>query len=415
MKKILCIDDIKTNLFLIEGLMENLSDISYEVILAESAHEGLDILLRYDIDIILLDIMMPGVDGFEACRMIKSSKRTKNIPVIFVTANNDNETIEKCYKVGGDDYVNKPFNHIELLSRISFHLKAKENAFLLKQEKEYAQNILDLQENLILVTEVDIAVTVNKALLRFFNFKDIEEFKNHYKCISSKFIQEDGYFHLGLLDDGVLWLDEVIRLSKKEDVIVKIVVDDVFFVFNLKIVKFVEQYIITFTDITNITQQSLEYKHEASYDTLTQIYNRNMFHRLIHNKIEQKKKFVFILMDIDHFKSINDTYGHLVGDDVLKSLANLIKKHINEVDLFARWGGEEFVLAFDVGIKKGIEIANNLRKQIEKKEFKGIEHLTCSFGITKFISDDSIDSLVKRADDALYNAKESGRNLVCQG
>ncbi|MEA2098711.1 MAG: GGDEF domain-containing protein, partial [Campylobacterota bacterium] len=187
---------------------------------------------------------------------------------------------------------------------------------------------------------------------------------------------------------------------------------------NIKAASFANQYIVTLTDITQISQQSLEYQHEANYDKLTQIYNRNMFHTLMKTKInsfkKEQKTFVFIILDIDYFKKVNDTYGHLVGDNVLINIAKLIKEHIRDSDVFARWGGEEFVLAFDVNLSKGVEIANNLRVNIEKEEFDVVKELTCSFGITEFEFNDTLESMIKRADLALYEAKNSGRNRVCQ-
>jgi len=419
MKKIiLCIDDIKTNLFTIQSVIEDLADDLYDVVLAQSANEGLGILLKQHIDIILLDVMMPDIDGYEAAKMIKSNKKTRDIPIIFVTANKDSQTIEKCYKVGGDDYINKPFNHMELLARLSFHLKLKEKDEQLKKEKEYAQNILNLQENMIITTDSKNTFNVNKTLLDFFNYRNITEFKNEYRCICDSFVEEDGYFSLALVDEDVKWVDKVIELSQDNNVLVKILKNKDEYIFNIKIAYFADQYIVTLTDITKISQQSLEYKHEANYDALTKIYNRNMFNTLMEKKISDAKKektsFVFIILDIDFFKKVNDTYGHLVGDDVLINIAKLIKKHIRGNDIFARWGGEEFVLSFDVTLDKGVEIAENLRVKIAEKEFGVVKNLTCSFGVTQFRDDDTLGSMIERADLALYKAKDSGRNKICQ-
>lgn len=417
-KRILCVDDIQTNLFIVQSVIEDIADDLYEVVLASSANEGLSILLKQHIDLVLMDIMMPDIDGLEATQMIKSNPKTRNIPVVFVTAKNDDETIEKCYKVGGDDYVSKPFNHVELLSRISFHIASREKDKLLLQEKEYVQSILDLQENLIFVSTKDEIITANKAFLNFYNQKNIKTFTNKFTCSSTTFVQEEDYFSLNKVPQNSVWIDEVIELSQYKDVLVKIIQDNEEYIFNVKATKSIDQYIVTYTDITQISQQALEYKHEASFDSLTQIYNRNMFHRLMDRKIllskQEKKQFVFIFFDIDHFKNVNDTYGHLVGDDILINLVNLVKKHIRDKDIFARWGGEEFVLSFDVSIKKGLEIAENLREQIESYEFDEAGSITCSFGITQFLSDDNLDSLIKRADEALYEAKDSGRNKICQ-
>ncbi|MBC8238411.1 MAG: GGDEF domain-containing protein, partial [Helicobacteraceae bacterium] len=129
---------------------------------------------------------------------------------------------------------------------------------------------------------------------------------------------------------------------------------------------------------------------------------------------EQGSDLVFIILDIDFFKNVNDKYGHLVGDDILRTLSNIIKSKTRENDLFARWGGEEFVLALDISIEKGFAIANNLRSFIKKNNFDVVGELTCSFGITQFKKNDTLDTMILRADKALYKAKEDGRNKVCQ-
>ena len=417
-KTILCIDDIQTNLFIVQSVIEDMASDLYDIILASSANKGLAILLKQKVDLILMDIMMPDIEGLKATKMLKSNKKTKNIPVIFITAKNDDDTINDCYSVGGDDYINKPFNHVELLARISFHLSSKEKDKLLIEEKEYAQNILDLQENLILITSGKHDITANKALWNFFDVKTLKQFKERYNCVYDTFIEDNDYFNAGKIPEDSTWIEEIIRLSEEEDVLVKIQKEDNEYIFNVKAAAFKSQYIVTFTDITQISQLALEYKHEASYDSLTQIYNRNMFHRVMGRKLTIAKKeniaFVFMIFDIDFFKQVNDTYGHLVGDDILINIAKLIKSHIRDRDIFARWGGEEFVLAFDISMEKGLEIAENLRIYIEEYVFDVVKTITCSFGVTEFQSDDTLDSMIKRADDALYEAKNTGRNKVCK-
>lgn len=417
-KTILCIDDIQTNLFIVQSVIEDMADDLYNIILADSANKGLSILLKQNVDLILMDIMMPDIDGLEATQMIRSNKKTKDIPIIFVTAKNDDETINACYQVGGDDYINKPFNHIELLARMTFHISSYEKDKLLSEEKKYAQSILDLQENLILVTSGKDDVTANKALLDFYGAVSLEELQERHDCVCETFIKDNDYFSLDKVDNSCSWIEEVIYLSKTEDVLVKISNGNNDHVFNVKATTFKKQYIVTFTDITQVSQLTLEYKHEASYDTLTQIYNRNMFNRLIDRKISIAKtkelSFVFVILDIDFFKKINDTYGHLVGDKVLIALALLVKNSIRDRDIFARWGGEEFVLVFDVKHTKGLEIVNNLRQTIQEYTFDTIGTLTCSFGLTSFKNTDNLDSLIKRSDNALYQAKELGRNKVCE-
>ena len=119
------------------------------------------------------------------------------------------------------------------------------------------------------------------------------------------------------------------------------------------------------------------------------------------------------MLDIDHFKSVNDTYGHQVGDEVLKQLVDVVYTHVRANDIFARIGGEEFVLVLDVDIEKGMKVIEHLRIFIEAEEFHVVKHITCSFGVTEYKRQDSIDDMMKRADKALYEAKENGRNRVC--
>ncbi len=415
---ILCIDDIKTNLFILSSVIEDYDEDKYNVIIAESAYKGLEILLKEHIDIILLDVMMPEINGFECAKMIKSNKKTRDIPIIFVTANNDDQTIQKCYSVGGDDYINKPFNHIELLSRISFHLKLQEKEQMLIQEKEYIQSILDLQDNMIVITNETNVLDSNRAMLDFYNVKSLKEFQERDRCICNTFVQEDGYFSLDLVENEKNWVNKVLELSQENDILVKIYQNERYYIFTIKAMVFHKLYIVTLTDITKMSELTNSYQHEANYDSLTQIYNRNMLHRLMDKKIFQteddKSTFVLIMMDIDFFKKVNDTYGHLVGDDVLINISQLIKKYTRSSDIFARWGGEEFILVLDTDLTKGVEIANILRKHIENEVFDTVKTITCSFGITVYKEKDSLDTLIKRADEALYNAKESGRNKVCQ-
>ena len=419
MKNILCIDDIKTNLFTLQAVLESCVEDKYTVFIAESAHEGLNILLKEKIDLILLDVMMPEVDGFACAKMIRSSKKTKEIPIIFVTAKTDDATIEMCYKIGGDDYVNKPFNSVELLARVQFHIELQRKSQLLKEEKLYTQSILDLQENLIIVTDGQSAINANKSLLSFYGLKNLEQFREEYGCICQTFVEGEGLFSLKNQKDDMPWIEKVIALSQSENVLVKISGVEKKVIFTIKIVQFRNYYIITFTDITEMAHHSHQLELAAHFDNLTQVYNRNMLHPLFEKRVSfeeiTENNFVLIMFDIDFFKKVNDTYGHLVGDDVLKTLVTIIKKHIRTSDTLIRWGGEEFVLLLDVNIERGLSIANELRKYIEAADFGEAKSITCSFGITEYHEGDTLSSIIKRADDALYEAKEGGRNRVCKG
>ena len=160
-------------------------------------------------------------------------------------------------------------------------------------------------------------------------------------------------------------------------------------------------------------------KHIASIDKLTKLYNRNKFYEIAQNEIERAKRYKralsLIIFDIDHFKRINDTYGHNIGDYVLLELSNLIKKNIRKNDIAFRWGGEEFiVLAPETDIDGASKLAEKLREAVENFNFDKVGKVTISLGVAEYNEnkDKDIDSLINRADEALYISKESGRNRV---
>lgn len=159
-------------------------------------------------------------------------------------------------------------------------------------------------------------------------------------------------------------------------------------------------------------------KNISELDYLTQIYNRNKFYEIIKKEIKASRKYQFdsfiILLDIDFFKKVNDTYGHEWGDEVLKELTNQISKNIRSTDTFARWGGEEFVILL-ANIEKdlALEKAENIRKLIDESNSKELKDITISIGMSLIDHDNyDIDSSIKLADEAMYCAKENGRNQV---
>jgi len=155
----------------------------------------------------------------------------------------------------------------------------------------------------------------------------------------------------------------------------------------------------------------------AIHDSLTGIYNREGINEIINQKIaeakETNKNFSVIFFDIDFFKRVNDIYGHDMGDYVLENIANIVSSEIKKGDIFARWGGEEFMLFLpNTDMKTAVELANTLRAMIEEHAFSNIDSITCSFGVTILRNNEEKTAFLKRADRLLYKAKESGRNCV---
>jgi len=160
-----------------------------------------------------------------------------------------------------------------------------------------------------------------------------------------------------------------------------------------------------------------ELKKLSISDSLTGIFNRYKIETSLKQQISYSKRHYtplsIIFFDIDHFKKINDTYGHKTGDFVLKEMSKLVKNNLREYDIFGRWGGEEFIIILpNTTLSKATLVAEKLKNVIEKHKFKYIDHLTCSFGVTEFITEDSLESFINRADTYMYEAKKRGRNLV---
>ncbi len=158
-------------------------------------------------------------------------------------------------------------------------------------------------------------------------------------------------------------------------------------------------------------------EHNASYDALTEIYNRRMFEEIFAKEMSRAQRYSLslsvVLLDIDDFKSFNDTYGHKTGDEVLCGIADILKKNIRESDILARWGGEEFIILFpNIPLKETTEKADMIRKNISNAVFAGELKVTCSFGVTAYEEGDTMDSIFVRADNAMYRAKELNKNNV---
>jgi len=175
-----------------------------------------------------------------------------------------------------------------------------------------------------------------------------------------------------------------------------------------------------------VTKKTKELKHSnerllklSQTDVLTGIYNRKKLQESLSLEIKKAYRyeqiFSIILIDIDHFKNVNDTYGHLTGDNIIKAVCNLITANIRDIDLFARWGGEEFVILVHNQTKSEAKfLGEKIRKKISETKMDNLD-ITCSFGIAEYEKGDTDEKIFKKADDALYTAKESGRNCVILG
>ena len=282
---------------------------------------------------------------------------------------------------------------------------------------------LDMHENIMLVSSNEEIKYINKSGLEFFGFNSFSDFKKSHKhAIDKLFIEDDNCVNRYSL--GKKWLSIInegkSKLVRKKRIRVKIYscINDMPQYFYIKVSKLQkDEFLLSFCNINDMMIEKKNLLERADYDPLTKIYNRVKFNEVFPQTIDRalgfNEIFSLILFDIDHFKNINDTFGHNVGDKVLFELARLVNMNIRKTDIFARWGGEEFiVLVKHSALKHSEKIANELRKYIQSHDFGDALKVTCSFGVTEFSANDNQIGIVKRVDDLLYEAKKAGRNRV---
>jgi diguanylate cyclase (GGDEF)-like protein len=303
---VLIVDDNPQNLKVLGNVLRQNTD--YSLAFAVSGEEALEYIAKNLPDMILLDVMMPGMDGFQVCEKLSNDEATSDIPVIFITAKSEPEDVIKGFKVGGVDYVTKPFNEAELLMRITTHMELKKSRDMLEQKNR------------------------------------------------------------------------------------------------------------------ELTEAYDKIEHLALTDTLTGIPNRRNLTNLMGKEASRSRRngttFSMIMCDIDFFKKVNDTYGHDTGDYVLCEVASEIQDKLRRQDVVGRWGGEEFLIMLpETKMEDATGVAEKLRAAIEDKEMNFGGHkfnVTMTFGVSVFEGELGIEKSIKKADDALYEGKQSGRNKVVQ-
>ena len=300
-----------------------------------------------------------------------------------------------------------------------FYTKLKLLNAKLSDQKKFINTILDIQPNMIFIINKTESIFANKFLLDFFDCRNLKEFQKKYFCLAQTFIQEELFFHLGKIDDNSTWIDNILKLnSEKRIVSILHPTTKTTKVFNVSIVELEdEQYLISLTDISDTILKQIQLENKSTHDKLTGAFNREYFesHKnlIINEYTKENHLLIFSILDIDFFKKVNDTYGHDIGDKVLKQFVQIIQNSSRNDDLVIRWGGEEFILLLKINsIDNAKKVLENIRKTIAQTSFEKVEHITCSIGATVYKENETIEDSFKRADKALYEAKNSGRNKV---
>lgn len=386
---ILIVDDTPKNIQLLGTVLK---ETGYRVIVATNGNSALSILEKTKPDLILLDVMMPEISGFETIKKIKENEGTKQIPVIFLTAKAEPDDILEGFKLGAVDYITKPFHANELLARVKNHIELKIN-------RELVQNLLDFQKGLVLLLDETRILFANKSFLDFVEKTNLVQFHQEFNSYLDYFEILEENFH-----------EKEFKVKVKDKFLKKN-----FFLAHKTNLPGKQVSILTLTDITDFELEKNNLEIKASLDELTKAYNRTKFIEIFNEILKEDeietKKLSLIIFDIDHFKKINDSFGHNVGDKVLASMSGLVKSQIRNTDIFCRWGGEEFlILLISSTVDDSFKIAEKIRTSVENFTFIENHTVTVSLGVTYYEKKDTLETFVNRADKALYNAKNSGRN-----
>lgn len=401
--RVLVIDDTQKNLEVVGQL---LTDNDYNVTVANNGERGIAIARKLVPDIILLDVMMPELNGYEVCKRLKQDSVTESIPVIFLTAKTDQEDLVEGFSAGAVDYITKPFVKDELLARVGTHSELS----IKRAQEHMLSNIVD---KYVLEIIIDIEGTIKFASAAFLELTGYVEEDLVNK--SFKELKHPDSFRSELSDildsvhNNFIYYKEI-KIKAKNDklCVLKLFVEPVSCISGL--ITGAQCFMV---DVTS----KKELEHLSITDKLTDLNNRQKLDEVLNYEINQTtrygSRFSVILLDIDDFKRVNDTKGHLVGDEVLVQLAKILKLSVRDSDTVGRWGGEEFLVILPKADEdEAAIVAGKLKSSIANEDFKIGEQITASIGVASTSKEMSLISLLGYADKALYKAKRHGKNRV---
>jgi len=449
--RVLVVDDVPANVKLLEA---RLSAEYFDVTTAYSGAEALAMCERAECDIVLLDVMMPDMDGFEVCRRLKSNPATHHVPVVMVTALDQASDRVRGLEAGADDFLTKPVTDVALVSRVRSLARLKMVTDELRMRALTSREIGIQSPEREAVAETGRNGRILIVDDRQSSYERIMETLSTEHNVDVEVDPNDALFHaaegnydlvivsLGLQNfDGLRLCSQIRSLERTRNMPILAVseADN-----NQRLVRGLEigvnDYLIRPVDrnemlarvrtqikkkryterLRDNVQASIEM---AITDALTSLFNRRYMETHLGTLLEQAasrgKPLSVLILDIDYFKAINDTHGHDAGDDVLREFALRIRKSIRNIDLACRYGGEEFVIVMpETDMAVATMVAERIRRRIASEPFsiqQGTNNLdvTISIGIAALDgSSDNAASVLKRADTALYRAKRDGRNRV---
>ncbi len=450
--RVLVVDDIETNRKLLEA---KLSAEYYDVVTACGGQEALEIVACEPPDIVLLDVMMPDIDGFEVCRRIKSSTATTHIPVIMITALDQPADRIAGLEAGADDFLTKPVDDLALFARVRnlVRLKFMTDEWRMQQIKGETLGVvsdalpdpLDVSlrsARIVLVEDNELSAQTIRAGLGEIRALDIETEPE----AALPLIKNGGYdlviVSLALTQaDGLRLCAQMRTMEETRHLPILVLVDKsekerltraLEVGVNDCLLRPIERNELIARVRTQIRRQryydrlrrTVQLSMEmAITDQLTGLYNRRYMEghleKHVSRSIDARRPLSILALDIDHFKAVNDTHGHDIGDEVLREFAKRINDNVRGLDLACRAGGEEFIIILpDTELRFAEMVAERIRRHVGTSPFDisippGRLDLTVSIGVAVLEdAEDTTETLLRRADQALYAAKRDGRNRV---
>ncbi len=476
-----------------EGLLKTiawiLNDKGHEVIPVSESAELLTRMVEERPDLLMLDIMMPKVDGLQLLEMIKADDRWRDLPVLMISSMSPEDGTVKALGLGASDFISKPFRVKELLARVEAHLRtgrALRDARREAQEKA-AEAKARAEEAAIRAEMVDILHEVTDALnseeIYHILAQRVAHVLNIAKCslvipqkdgkvglimvasdnpmLRNLEIQLDGYPEIRralstnkpvLITDVQVdplytevrerWKRDGINVATKSVIAIPFALrgaeSGVFFLRTMSDgvtlteadVSFAEEVIKTAVNaiekayqLETVQSDKEKYRWLATVDALTGCMNRRAFTERLEREFGRVRRYrvklSVMMIDLDRFKDVNDSHGHIVGDNVLRQLGDILRDEVRSVDLAARYGGEEFVILLpDTDLEGAVTFAERLRKRVEEHDFAEAGdplRITVSIGVASASVEGGLtepESLIAKADEALYRAKNDGRNRV---
>ncbi|HEV7306219.1 PleD family two-component system response regulator [Ensifer sp.] len=447
--RILVVDDVPANVKLLEARL--LAEY-FDVLTANDGYAALALCEKTPIDLVLLDIMMPGLDGFEVCERLKANPKTAHIPVVMVTALDQPSDRVRGLKAGADDFLTKPVNDLQLMSRVKSLVRLKNVSDELRLRALTAQTIgledvarVDRPDEPGNVLLVDGRGSSQERLQRA--LKPIAEVSVISDPQAALFEAAENNFDLVIVNanfddyDPLRLCSQLRSLERTRFIPILLIAEQgsdelVVRALDLGVTDYLMRPVdpneLIARSMTQIRRKHCNDRLRASVqqtielavtDGLTGLHNRRYFDthlKLLMDRAAARGRPLSICMtDIDRFKQVNDTYGHDVGDEVLREFANRIRATVRGADLACRFGGEEFIVVMpDTSAEMAAGVAERLRMIIESLPFPipqadGPLKVTASMGIASLrLGSDTAEGLLKRADTALYQAKNEGRNRV---